>query len=178
MPQIPVRCYSLCKLFSCPGAYIMHFCHRFLQGTSFLRLICHVPAAEMQLFATDSGRRLLLVQAFFMSWCLYPALLPQIPARDYSLCKFFHVPVSISCASATDFSKGLLFIGSLVMSQVQKCGYLPQISDRVLPSSAHLSCPRCRNVAICHKFRSVTTPCASFFHVPVPISCASATDFR
>ena len=53
---------------------------------------------------------------------------------------------------------------------------LPQISDRVLPSSAHLSCPRHRDVAICHRFRPKTTLCASFFHVPVSISCRSATD--
>ncbi len=87
----------------------------------------HVPDTEMRLFATDSGRRLLLVQAFFMSRCLYHALLPQI-------------------------------------------------SVSVFPSLAHLSCPRYSNVSICHRFWLETTPCASFFHVPVSIFCRSATD--
>ena len=127
LPQIPAGDYSLCKLFSCPEAYILRFCHRFQIGSSLHRLICHVPAAQMRLFATKFGWRLLLVQAFFMSRRLYPALLPQI-------------------------------------------------SDRVLPSLAHLSCPRHRDVAICHRFWLEATPCASFFHVPVSISCASATD--
>ena len=127
LPQNLARDYYLCKLFSCPGINILSFCHRFQLGSSLHRLICHVPDTEMWLFATDSGRRLLLVQAFFMSRCLYPALLPQI-------------------------------------------------SDRVLPSLAHLSCPRHRDVAICHRIRLETTTCASFFHVPVSISCRSATD--
>ncbi len=129
LPQILAGDYSLSKLFSCPEANILHFCHRFQIGSSLHRLIYHVPDTEMWLFATDLSRRLLLVQAFFMSRGLYPA-------------------------------------------------FLPQISDRVLPSSAHLSCPRHRDVAICHRIWLETTPCASFFHVPRPISCTSATDFR
>ncbi len=67
LPQIPARDYSLCKLFSCPGTNILRFCHRFQIGSSLHRLICHVPAAEIQLFATKSAWNPDCAQAFYMS---------------------------------------------------------------------------------------------------------------
>ena len=100
LPQIPAGDYSLCKLFSCPGINILSFCHRFQQETSLLRPICHVPAAEMRLFATDSGRRLLLVQAFFMSRYQYPVVLPQICPESRLRTSLLHVKETETPSSA------------------------------------------------------------------------------
>ncbi len=140
LPQILAGDCSLCKLFSCPGAYIMRFCHRFQLGPSLYRLICHVPAAKMQLFATESGRRLLLVQAFFMSRYQYPALLPQICPEYRLRASLLHVNEAKTPSSAIKSDRNLDCAQSVYMSTRTKC-------------------------LLCHKFSQESRLQASLLHV-------------
>ena len=125
LPQILAGDYSLCKLFSCPDAYILRFCHRFQIGSSLHWLICHVPDTEMWLFATDSGWRLLLVQAFFMSRYQYPALLPQICPESRLRASILHVNEAEMPSSAIKSARNLDCAQVIYMSKSPKRLPLP-----------------------------------------------------
>ncbi len=57
LPHTSARDAPLCKLFSCPGGNILHFCHRFQLSPRLQLPIFHVPDMDMWPFATYFSQR-------------------------------------------------------------------------------------------------------------------------
>jgi hypothetical protein len=98
------------------------------------------------------------------------------PFSDLGLELAFHVPAVITWLFATDSSQEKPLVLDFFMSRQQQPGCLPQIQARRSPLCLLFSCPGSNNLAVCHRFKLGGDPCARFFHVPVAITWASATD--